>query len=772
MSFDVTPQRQIGPKPSNKPAPGLLSQRTPAAMPAAGWEDKMHEAARPRFAHSFGQTDPHPSRGRTIQPKLEINTPGDVYEQEADRIAEQITHTSANGTPAALPPTGLIQRRVTDTPGPSAAPAMDRLPAASPGHPLDAETRQHFEARLGHDFSQVRVHTDPVAAQSARAIHARAYTAGPEIYFGAAQFSPGTVAGNRLLAHELVHVVQQGSAAAAHPALVQRAPDDSNGGQGAPTGPYPEEQEVIRYAVGARELGKLGAGTALYQSRYWKAAGLAADAFYAGPFSSDMGNIYYVYHITGADEKTSTYALTRATSLSGWGNVDVQATLSKVQGGQALQFSGTGLIAPTGGATATQPQQTPGQTGGAQPSGATNAANPQAAQADELTPQRKKWLTAGRENMKHEINGLFNEIQKVKGARIGTWEKNANIKDPKPARVALEVTLAIVSNGLGGVVGAVLTEALAKGLAQEFAKQALKTATTQLTDAIYKHIEPGKAFLANATQTALKENRDGNAAAALASQSTLLDCYVEATTLQTLSEEHVQTRDFNAEVDKTYPTDLALADFLLALEKVWQILFGDPTAFMRELSEGVIRLEDEAYVTEKAKAYGGSLERLLREDPHIHETTERNGNLLLLGPLAGIGKWYSPDYSFDGFGALATGVNNATLAALRNTPIKDLPLTLTFRFWGDNPYSGLFQDVFCKVWFERRSDGVVWVDFDESGPGMTVDNGIEWLGSYGSGISRELTDEERHKYAPQGALKVYEHVKDKKVKNLSNSDIF
>jgi Domain of unknown function (DUF4157) len=79
----------------------------------------------------------------------------------------------------------------------------------SNGQPLDAAIRAYMEPRFGHDFSKVRVHSDARAAESARAVHARACTVGYDIVMGAGQFAPGTPAGQRLLAHELAHVVQQ-----------------------------------------------------------------------------------------------------------------------------------------------------------------------------------------------------------------------------------------------------------------------------------------------------------------------------------------------------------------------------------------------------------------------------------------------------------------------------------------------------------------------------------------------------------------------------------
>jgi len=79
----------------------------------------------------------------------------------------------------------------------------------SSGQPLEPATRAYMEPRFAHDFSDVRVHTDPRAAESARHVGAVAYAAGRNVVFGAGQYSPGTHEGRLTLAHELAHVVQQ-----------------------------------------------------------------------------------------------------------------------------------------------------------------------------------------------------------------------------------------------------------------------------------------------------------------------------------------------------------------------------------------------------------------------------------------------------------------------------------------------------------------------------------------------------------------------------------
>jgi hypothetical protein len=80
---------------------------------------------------------------------------------------------------------------------------------AAPGRPLDAHTRAFMEPRLGYDFSQVRIHADERAAQSADALDARAWTFGSDIAFASGAFAPASPHGAALLAHELSHVVQQ-----------------------------------------------------------------------------------------------------------------------------------------------------------------------------------------------------------------------------------------------------------------------------------------------------------------------------------------------------------------------------------------------------------------------------------------------------------------------------------------------------------------------------------------------------------------------------------
>jgi hypothetical protein len=104
-----------------------------------------------------------------------------------------------------------LQRSSTNRPKASSVPSVVHEVLNSPGKPLEMNTRAFMEPRFGHDFSNVRVHADEKAAESARSVNALAYTVGQDVVFGAGQYAPETSAGKKLLAHELAHAVQQGS---------------------------------------------------------------------------------------------------------------------------------------------------------------------------------------------------------------------------------------------------------------------------------------------------------------------------------------------------------------------------------------------------------------------------------------------------------------------------------------------------------------------------------------------------------------------------------
>lgn len=180
-----------------------------------------------------------------IQAKLKIGQPNDTYEQEADRVADQVMRMAEPGIqrqstcpecmeeeeeliqtkPLAEQITPLVQRQIApeeeeeeeliqtkgeDGTTPQAASGMEsRIQSLkSGGQSLPESTRSFFEPRFGADFSRVRVHDGAEAAYAARSVNAKAFTTGKHMIFGTGQYSPQTHGGRRLLAHELTHVVQ------------------------------------------------------------------------------------------------------------------------------------------------------------------------------------------------------------------------------------------------------------------------------------------------------------------------------------------------------------------------------------------------------------------------------------------------------------------------------------------------------------------------------------------------------------------------------------
>lgn len=173
-----------------------------------------------RLAHDFSQVPIHSEARAKIQPKLTINTPQDIYEQEADRVADQVMRMPEPQPQRACARGGMFPNcrqedggqeqlqikhvQALGTRGTEIPPSVHEV-LCSRGQPMDQAIRTFYEPRFAHDFSQVRVHTDAKAKESAKAINALAYTSGNNIVFGSGK-SPGKDA---LTAHELTHVVQQ-----------------------------------------------------------------------------------------------------------------------------------------------------------------------------------------------------------------------------------------------------------------------------------------------------------------------------------------------------------------------------------------------------------------------------------------------------------------------------------------------------------------------------------------------------------------------------------
>jgi hypothetical protein len=223
----------------------------------------------------------------TLQPRLAVNPPNDVYEQEAEAMADTILRMPNPGMIHRRAASNSIQRcgkcakaqRIEDMCPSCAAKALQAsggtlqlsanalVPEVTPsieanvaqlqnsGAPLSNDVRAFMEPRFGHDFSQVRIHNDARAAGVARSINALAFTVGNNIAFDAGQYQPNTEAGQRLLAHELTHVVQQ-----------------TGGGQALPM-PAGEQAQALQ-----RSVRLLTAPTSIQRREMWELSGSDAES--------------------------------------------------------------------------------------------------------------------------------------------------------------------------------------------------------------------------------------------------------------------------------------------------------------------------------------------------------------------------------------------------------------------------------------------------------------------------------------------------------------
>jgi thiol-disulfide isomerase/thioredoxin len=185
-----------------------------------------------------------------IQPKLTIGCPDDIYEKEADAMADKVMRMEMPGPINFSSSKNSVhrkcahceeeekqlQRKESSNDSVSVAPPIVHdVINSSGGRSLDADTRSFMEPHFGYDFSSVKIHDNNLAAKSASSINALAYTSGNNIVFNAGQYNTNSDSGKRLLAHELTHVIQQGN----NESSMLRRQQPQSGGTTAPTPKQP-----------------------------------------------------------------------------------------------------------------------------------------------------------------------------------------------------------------------------------------------------------------------------------------------------------------------------------------------------------------------------------------------------------------------------------------------------------------------------------------------------------------------------------------------------
>lgn len=236
-----------------------------------------------------------------IQPKLAINQPGDQYEQEAYRVADQVMRREHIGPvhEGPLPIQRMcseceeeqnIQRKSSDCredegimaksqgglPGTSEQFEQELHSSRGGGQTLAPDTQNYMSQSFGRDFSQVRIHTGNKSSEMNRSIQAKAFTHGSDIYFNSGQYNPNTQDGKHLLAHELTHVVQQKGGSAT--TKIQRSIGDVFGGIG------------LGGVAGA--LAGAGVGAIFGETGWGALIGAGAGAILGGIFSNPLMRLF------------------------------------------------------------------------------------------------------------------------------------------------------------------------------------------------------------------------------------------------------------------------------------------------------------------------------------------------------------------------------------------------------------------------------------------------------------------------------------------------
>lgn len=186
----------------------------------------------------------------------------------------------------------------------TSSPMLNALHRGARGHPLELGTRSRMEESFGRDFGDVHIHTDGDAAEAARQLDAHAFTIGHDVYFHLGRYEPATLRGERLLAHELTHVVQQEFRAGRGDRLVNLPTDAAeteavavSSQIGQPSRPLTVSPNVASAAVIQRQAATAGTargisgGTSQVRTQSSKQGGLRAEEGGCGVRRSGLSDI-------------------------------------------------------------------------------------------------------------------------------------------------------------------------------------------------------------------------------------------------------------------------------------------------------------------------------------------------------------------------------------------------------------------------------------------------------------------------------------------------
>ncbi len=591
------------------------------------------------------------------------------------------------------------------------------------GVPLPSQTRDASERHLGGDLSTVRIHQGSHVAR----LGAIAYAQGDAIHFAPGEYRPGTLDGDRLLGHELVHVAQQRAG---------RVRGLEQAGAVAPVVDDPQlEAEANAWAsrvVGGEQATPFGLGEA---SSFQPAnAPIQRQPAHKNTQTKEIVDAGEVFVGDGVHKPTDVSYARRVgkADAADLGKIGVLTDEDKTDLNAKLKFF-------KGDAHDVYLSEI------------------KAALLDVAGPTTTR--ERARTGHQLDVHTFLDGIRELKKDRIEEWRKAADKPEPNAAQEALALVIAVASEGLGGVAYGLIEKIMHddKKILTEFVGLAgLEAADLAAEAAFRKALDYNRDALKKGTENALKSKED-TAKAALATQGNIRDAYAEAMRLEAIQEFVDQSTAFNKQSANL--TDQELINRAAGLKITYEQLKLEPVPLLQQLTIGFIRLLEEATLAEDVSSYGGDKNKMWHEDEELHNATPwLEGGDLEVFPWprrTSIGKWTNPDIDLT-FNITGNGVNTDTLNRLRKMKVENLGVTLAFHFRVDDPYHRIVKGDMglSEVGFVRDTNGGCYID-----DRMTDDDGKEWLASYYTGRGEEHSDQDRNLYAPLGARKFYEATK-------------
>jgi hypothetical protein len=216
---------------------GFAPEGTPNVDPAPFLDEKKILKGNP-YAPQPSITQPSPSSTipveppPVVQPKLQMGRSNDIYEKQADDIAQRVVNMpfvqrkcahceeeEKKETKQVLRKS-FIQTKAESEPSVSDSLSQSIESSKGSGSPMDDSTQTFMSERFGADFSHVKIHNSSEAVQMNQQLNAKAFTTGNDIYFNEGEYQPHSDSGKQLLAHELTHTIQQNGS------FVQRKKED------------------------------------------------------------------------------------------------------------------------------------------------------------------------------------------------------------------------------------------------------------------------------------------------------------------------------------------------------------------------------------------------------------------------------------------------------------------------------------------------------------------------------------------------------------------